>query len=416
MFEPAAPTTRATSRRQFISLLSALPIASACVAACSADTGNAPEPTSTPPTIRPLTSARQTASPRTPSHSAAPQDTRKTTVARLSLLQQAGQRVIYSYSGFDPPQELLQRVRTGQAGGVIFFGRNIAEYAQISAVIALLRQARRESPVSGPLLLMTDQEGGLIRRLPGPPAQSEQEIGRSADPRMAAAAAGAAAGHELADVGMNVNLAPVLDVSRGAGGFIDKYQRSYGGDPGADAILGSKFITAQQAVGVAATAKHFPGLGSAAAWQDTDSVPVELPVSASRLWATDEVPYRAAITAGVKLIMISWAIYPALDGSRPAGLSPLVVHRELRDRLGYAGVTISDALEAGALRGYGDSGQRAVASASAGVDLILCSSGDVSQGDAAAAALADALRLGRLDNEEFERASARIAALRSSLA
>ena len=85
--------------------------------------------------------------------------------------------------------------------------------------------------------------------------------------------------------------------------------------------LGADFITAQQRTGVAATAKHFPGLGSAAKGQNTDKRPVTLNVSLTAIRNTDEVPYQAAIAAGVRLVMVSWAVYPALAPGRPAGLS-----------------------------------------------------------------------------------------------
>ncbi|MEK8145178.1 glycoside hydrolase family 3 N-terminal domain-containing protein [Streptomyces sp. M10(2022)] len=178
---------------------------------------------------------------------------------------------------------------------------------------------------------------------------------------------------------MNVNLAPVLDVYRTAGDFTDQYERSYSKDPGSVSACGSAFIKGQQDAGVAATAKHFPGLGPASASQNTDLTPVTLTTSASTLRSVDEVPYRAAISAGAKLVMFSWAIYPALDAIRPAGLSPTVVG-ELRDRLGFKGVTITDALEAGALEEYGSVAERAVTAAAAGMDLILCSARDFSQG------------------------------------
>ena len=97
------------------------------------------------------------------------------------------------------------------------------------------------------------------------------------------------------------------------------------------------FITAQQQTGVAATAKHFPGLGSATRSQNTDTGPITLTVSLSGLRGKDEVPYPAAIAAGVKLVMVSWAIYPALDATYPAGLSTAWVQGELRGRLGFGG-------------------------------------------------------------------------------
>ena len=333
----------------------------------------------------------------------------------LTPQQLAGQRVIYSYPGLTPPQSLINDIQAGQAAGVIFFGENISSTSQIAGVISQLRQAQAQSPIPQPLLLMTDQEGGLVRRLPGEPTLSEKQIGQSADPVAAASNAGTGAGQNLASVGMNVNLAPVLDVYYKSGNFIDQYQRSYSNNPATCASCGQAFITAQQATGVAATAKHFPGLGSATKNQNTDTGPVTLTVTLSKLRSVDEVPYPAAVSAGVKLVMVSWATYPALDGSHPAGLSATIVNNELRGRNGFTGVTITDALEAGALSAFGSTGQRAVAAAGAGMDLILCSARDTTQGEAATTALATAYTNGQLDQAAFNTAVNRITALRASL-
>jgi beta-N-acetylhexosaminidase len=335
--------------------------------------------------------------------------------AGLTSLQLAGQRIIGSYPGLTPPASLLADISRGQLAGIIFFTDNIASDTQIAGVIGQLRRAQAQSPVQVPLLLMTDQEGGLVRRLPGPPALSEKQIGQSANATAAATAAGTAAGQNLASVGMNVNLGPVLDVYYQAGNFIDEYQRSYSSNPATVATLGRAFVTAQQETGVAATAKHFPGLGSAAATQDTDAGPVTLTASLSKLRSTDEVPYPAAVSAGVKLVMVSWAVYPALDASRPAGLSPTVIQQELRGRNRFSGVTITDALEAGALKAFGPTGQRAATAAAAGMDLILCAAQDVSQSETATAALAGALTSGKISPATFSAAVGRVTALRASL-
>jgi beta-N-acetylhexosaminidase len=383
--------------------------------ACSGHSGPA-KPTAGAST-RPSKSASASPLPPASPSPSAPATTATTTsaLAGLNAQQLAGQRVVYSYPGLTPPTALLQAIREGEAAGVIFFARNISSDAQLSGAIGQMVAAQRQSPVAEPLLLMTDQEGGQIRRLPGGPTLSEKEIGESSDPDAAAAQAGTAAAQNLAGVGMNVNLAPVLDVFYAPGDFDDQYQRSYSSDPAAVGAMGAAFITAQQQGGVAATAKHFPGLGSAGASEDTDNEPVTLPLSLSQLRDTDEVPYQAAIAAGVKLVMVSWAVYPALDPNRPAGLSPAVVQGELRGRLGFTGVTITDALEAGALTAYGTPGQRAVDAAQAGMDLILCSSGQVSQGQAATAALAAALQAGQLNASTFDAAATRVVTLRSSL-
>jgi beta-N-acetylhexosaminidase len=335
--------------------------------------------------------------------------------AALSSLQLAGQRVIYSYSGLTVPAALLQAITAGQAAGVIFFGGNISSETQIASVIGQLVQAQQQSPVGSPLLLMTDQEGGEVRRLPGAPTLSEKQIGESSDPTLEASQAGTGAGQNLAGVGMNVNLAPVLDVYYKSGNFIDQYQRSYSNNASVVTECGQAFITAQEQTGVAATAKHFPGLGSATKSQDTDTGPVTLTVSLSELRSKDEAPYPAAIAAGVELIMVSWAIYPALDATYPAGLSSTVVQGELRGRLGYQGVTITDALEAGALTAFGSYGQRAVLAAQAGMDLLLCSAQDPSEGQAVTSALASALDGGQLNSVAFNAAIQRVTTLRNAL-
>jgi beta-N-acetylhexosaminidase len=354
--------------------------------------------------------------PPAPSHHAV---RRKTLEQRLSPAQLAGQRIIYAYAGLTPPASLLRAIRAGQAAGVIFFGPNISSVDQLHGVVGELQRAAASSPVHAPLLLMTDQEGGEVRRLPGPPALSEKQIGEGADPVALARDAGAGAGRALAAAGLNVNLAPVLDVYRRPGNFIDRYQRSYSSDPGEVATLAGSFISAQQEAGVAATAKHFPGLGAAAAG-NTDQELVTLEVSLERLRAVDEAPYRSAIAAGVELVMISWALYPVIDGQLPAGLSPAVIGRELRGRLGFRGVTITDAISAGALGRFGVLGRRGVLAAGAGADLILCAAtnpddNSPSLGLAVLHALTASIDRGRIPRAGAERAVARVLSLRAHL-
>jgi beta-N-acetylhexosaminidase len=336
-------------------------------------------------------------------------------LVKLTPAQRAGQRVIFSYPGATPPASLLDQISAGEAGGVIFFGENITSLAQIAGVVARLKEAHDASPVRSPLLLMTDQEGGIVRRLPGEPTLSEKQIGESADPAAAAADAGNGAGENLAGVEMNLNLAPVLDVYRQAGNFDDEFGRSYSMDPHVAAECGAAFVTAQQALGIAATAKHFPGLGAATVDQNTDLGPVTLDVPLADLRAIDELPFQSAISAGVRLVMTSWAVYPALDPELPSGLSPTIVGGELRRRLKFRGVTITDALEAGAIAAFGTPAQCSVLAARAGMDVLLCSARDVSEGQDTVAALADALQNHDLDPGHFEIALRRVLTLRDSL-
>ena len=179
-------------------------------------------------------------------------------------------------------------------------------------------------------------------------------------------------------------------------------------------VLGATMIKAQQAGQVAATAKHFPGLGAATANQDTDVRPVTLNLSLATIRSLDEAPFQAAISAGVRLVMVSWAVYPSIQ-ALPAGLSPKVVQGELRGRLKFTGVTITDALEAGALKAYGSTQNRALLAAKAGMDLILASAQNVTQGKQVQAALVAAYSSRTLNRTAFLASVNRVIALRQSL-
>jgi beta-N-acetylhexosaminidase len=339
------------------------------------------------------------------------------TLPKLNPTQLAGQRVIYSYTGLTPPAQLINLIKAGDAAGVIFFSDNVKSLSQIASVSAQLQQAAMSpsDPVHMPLLLMTDQEGGEVRRLPGEPVLSAKQIGLSRKPWATATLEGKLGAQNLRGVGLNVNLAPVLDVYRQAGNFIDEFGRSFSNNASKVAKLGSLFAQAEQAQGVAATVKHFPGLGAAATNQDTDLRPVTLNVPLSSIRSIDEKPYTSAIAAQVKLVMVSWAIYPALDKTYPAGLSSKIVQGELRTRLKFGGVTITDALEAGALKPFGAIPRRSTLAAQAGMDLLLCAQGVPSEGQTAMNQLAYDYTHKTLNQTAFKAAVERILALRATL-
>jgi beta-N-acetylhexosaminidase len=354
-------------------------------------------------------------------HSAAEQSPEAALAATLPPAQLAGQRVIYSYSGLTPPSALLKLIRHGEVGGVIFFGSNFANTTQFTAAVATLvaNNSLLQNPAHDfPLLLMTDQEGGLVNRLPGAPVLSEKAIGSLPTPAQraaAATAAGSGAGQNLLSFGLNVNLAPVLDVFRAPGNFDDQFQRSYSMNPITVSRLGSLFITAQQATGVAATAKHFPGLGAATASQNTDLVPVTITLSKSTLQSVDEAPFATAIANGVKLVLVSWAKYPNLGSARPAGLSTVIVQGQLRRRLGFTGVTITDAIGAGALVNNGSIQNRSLLAAQAGMQLILSAAQTPTEGTEALAGLQAGLSTASLSLLDFQATVTQILNLRSTL-
>src|SRR5258708_6837531 len=325
---------------------------------------------------------------------------------------------MYSYKGRAGRSWLLALIRQGEVGGVIFFSFNGGGEGRVQGVITemIAANASLQNPARGyPLLLMTDQEGGEVRRLPGAPLQSEAQIGASASPASQAAVAGAAAAANLRGVGINLNLAPVLDVYRQPGDFDDQFQRSYSMSPLIVAEAGAAFVRAQQSGQVAATVKHFPGLGAASAHADTDLQPVTINLSANTLRTVDELPYRAAFKAGAKLTMVSWAIYPALDPRLPAALSPTIVQGELRHRLGFAGATITDALGAGALRSYGSVQNRTMLAARAGMDALLCTAIKPLPGWKCVAGLMRGYQTGAVPRQAFQAQLAQLLQLRAGL-
>lgn len=336
----------------------------------------------------------------------------------------AGQHVIYSFpSSSTPPAQLVQLTRAGLVGGIILFGENVD--SNTAASMETLRKAYAASPAPALLkrttgadvkfFISTDQEGGQVRRMKNDePKLSAKQVGASADAAAAGNAAGAGAAATLKKFNNNANLAPVLGVYRQAGDFLDFYGRSFGNNSQAVINAVVPFIKAQQAAGVAATAKHFPGLGAASHDANTDERPVTLELSLDEIRHIDEAPYVQAIAAGVELVMLSWAVYPALDG-RPAGLSNKWVQDELRGRLGFAGVTITDAMEAGSLKGFGSAEETAKLAAEAGMDLLLASGRNVTQGDTIRTALVSGVQSGRLSRTQFDDATKRIVAMRSKL-
>ncbi|EAW10803.1 putative glycosyl hydrolase [Aspergillus clavatus NRRL 1] len=341
--------------------------------------------------------------------------TTTTTTTRTISTSHVASHVIYSYPGVQPPSDLLDLISQGKVGGLILFGENVDD--NLPATIQSLQDAYASSPayLGTPLLIMTDQEGGEVVRLPGGPALSAKQVGASANPAKTASQTGAQAAAVLAKYHNNANLAPVLDVYREKGDFEDRYQRSYGNTSALVSECATAFITAQQKAGVIATGKHFPGLGAAGADENTDVLPVSIGLDLETLREVDEAPYKAAIAAGLEMVMASWAVYPAVD-KKPAGLSTTWIQGELRGRLAFKGVTITDAIEAGGLTGYGNDAERGVLATQAGMDLILAAARNVTQGEAIVDALVQGLQSGNINGEAFDAATARILDLRKKYA
>lgn len=295
--------------------------------------------------------------------------------AGLTARQIAGQRVVIGFSGTSAPKPLLRRIHRGELGGVILFGANISTRAQVRSLTASLQRARPHG--MPPLIVATDQEGGQVKRLSGAPTLSPPQLGARNDAGLARRQ-GLATAKNLRSVGVNVDLAPVLDVAR-PGSIMERQGRSFSRSAARVAGIGGAFARGLGAGGVAATGKHFPGLGAARKNQDLEFNRITTPLKELR--AVDERPYEGL---NPPLVMVSSAIYTALS-DQPGVFTRKLVQGELRGRLGFGGVTVSDALDAPAMARYGSLHHRAVLATRAGVDLLLYTATGAGVADRAAA-------------------------------
>ena len=324
---------------------------------------------------------------------------------QLTLRQAVGQHMVFAYDGLTPPADLRRRIARGEAAGVILFARNVRSAAQVRAAMRSLQAIRRPPGLRAPLIVMADHEGGPVRRIPGAPRRGAGGVRTAANAR----ADGAAAARTLRAAGVNLDLAPVADVAR-RGAALEREGRTYGRRAAAVARLADAFADGLRAGGVLATAKHYPGFGAASV--NTDDAPARIATPLRTMQDVDELPFSRLISAGVRAVMLSTAVYPAVD-ARPAALSRRWIDR-LRGRLGFRGVTISDDLATPAVAGFGSIGRRAMLAVRAGIDLPLFVS-SYRNGTAAAAALLDAAHDERLEPAALRAGAARVLGLRATL-
>jgi beta-N-acetylhexosaminidase len=322
--------------------------------------------------------------------------------AAVSVARLAGATMISPLTG-PPGAAFLARVRAGELGGVILVGHGWSN----AAMAATTRQLQAAACNAGaPLLIGADQEGGAVRRLPwAAPFDTPAALGLADDPARVEREASAAAA-ALRQAGVDVDFAPVADTVSSAKSFLGS--RSFGGDPAVVGSLVAAFVQGLQAGGIAATAKHFPGLGTATVNTDNRAVTIR---AAPGILERNLDPFRSAIAAGAKLVMISSAAYPAFDPSgRPAVFSRPIVTTLLRGTLGYDGVVVTDALDAPAAVHVPHATTLAI---EAGVDLLLYTSDSASE-QGYASLVADAGRSQAL-RADLARAGARIRALKAWL-
>jgi len=303
------------------------------------------------------------------------------------------------FDGDSLPSQLEEYLERGLAG-VVLYQRNFAGARGLQKLTKAIRHA-----AGRPVLIGIDQEGGtrFALREPFTAWQSATELGRLGDVDSAEQVARAIA-TELRAVGCNLNFAPMLDLHVNPESPVTK-DRSFGSDPNLVARMGSAFDRGLRSGGVLSCAKHFPGHGDAAVDPHLD-----LPVFAGtmeRLESVELVPFAAAVTAGVQLVMTAHILLPQIDPENPASLSRVMLDGVLRRRLRFDGVILADDLGMGAIAKRYAAGEAAVQTLRAGTDMaMLCH--DWSAVAPAIAAVRRAKQEGRFDEDEWRASLSRI--------
>ena len=320
--------------------------------------------------------------------------------------QLAGQRIAWPVDGTTVSTSMRSAIQRGEVGAVILFGHNASSPAVLTRLTRSLQAIPRPSDLNAPILVMSDQEGGLVKRVPSvAPTASAARMGATMTPAQIGAQ-GSATGRGLAALGINADLAPVCDIAV-KGRDIARDQRSFGATPAKAGVDCTAFARGLAAGGVAAAAKHFPGFGLARV--NTDSAPVRIGASRARITA-DLAPFRQAIAGGVPMVLVSSAIYPAL-APQPALLSKAVSVGLLRGSLGFKGVTVSDAIDAASLRTWGGTRGASGRAAAAGMDLVVVSGTEASARQAQAG-VAAAIASGAVSRSDAQASLNRVLALR----
>ncbi|MEU4687720.1 glycoside hydrolase family 3 N-terminal domain-containing protein [Actinoplanes sp. NPDC023714] len=313
--------------------------------------------------------------------------------------------LLAAFEGPAAPAWALELVADGLAGHTLF-GTNVVETGQLAALTAALRSVRPD------VLIAIDEEGGDVTRLghrTGSPYPGNAALGAADDPDLTRRVY-AAIGGDLAAAGVNLDLAPTVDVNTADDNPIIG-TRSFGADPALVARHAAAAVTGLESAGVAACAKHFPGHGATVSDSHLELPTVD--VSLDVLRERDLPPFHAAVAAGAQTVMSAHIRVPALTGDLPATFSRAALTGLLRDELGFRGAIVTDALEMrGAAATAGSIPLAAVAALGAGADL-LCIGAQVDRDlvEAVAAEIAAAVTDGRLPASRLEGAAARNAAL-----
>jgi beta-N-acetylhexosaminidase len=269
-------------------------------------------------------------------------------IESLSAEQTAGQRLMIGFEGTELSQRLKFYIDTIKVGGVILFTRNITGPGQITQLCSSIQEYARGCG-QPPLFIAIDQEGGKVARLktpftefPGNPAM--QGVADAAEFGRVTAA-------ELVAIGVNMNMAPVLDVvPEGFAGIMA--DRAFGPDPNWVSELGLTVISHLQERNILAVAKHFPGIGRTTLDSHLDRPTLD--AEFEDMEQHDLLPFKNAVAKNVAGMMLSHVVYTGIDDAWPASLSVEIAKNLLRKRLGFRGIILTDDLDMGAIVKYYD--------------------------------------------------------------
>jgi len=320
-----------------------------------------------------------------------------------------GAQLAVGFPGRQATPELIEHLRRLQIRTLVVFERNYESPEQFARLMSELHQA-----LARPLLVMIDHEGGRVVRFRSGVTHfpAALHVGKTQTPE-AVERQGAMEAEELRSLGVRANLAPCVDVLAEGGDPVIG-DRSYGTNPEHVSAFAAARIRGLQSHGVAACAKHFPGLGAVP--RDPHQMLSDIALDRETMERVHVAPFRAAIQAGVAMVMSSHVSYPAFGDPPgcPATFSPAIMRGLLRTTLGFHGLVLSDDLEMGAIRSGWTVGRAAVRAAQAGHDMLLFCSGDLAVQKEAVSALRNACRKGHLNEEGLQASLHRQQAVRDN--
>lgn len=293
-------------------------------------------------------------------------------IENMSLEEKVGQLFQVGFHSKKVDEKIKDLIKNYHVGGVIYFSRNVENLEQVELLSKNLQNLALNSAAGIPLFISVDQEGGSIRRIKDLTYYPANAVFGAAGEEKLIKKAAAVTAKELKNIGINVNLAPVLDVNNNPNNTVIG-ERSFGSDPDLVAKMGAAYIEGLQSQGLIATAKHFPGHGDTRLDSHFD-----LPVidhDKSRLEQIELYPFKKAIEVGVKSIMTTHIYFPAIEKEPgiPASLSKSVLSDLLRKELKFKGIIITDCMEMGAITNSFGTVEASLRAIKAGADIVLIS-------------------------------------------